>query len=196
MTKKDSAEILYRAIGDIDDMFIHEAMAYKKKKKTIFGMSRASVVLTALVLVVAVSISMRLFSMTDGAPNAPTDSDTPNMSQTLTEMLSDASGRYYESKDEIDLFDKQIKFIYFDGEGYKTIKVYASTSSLKDNFSLDEKEDIPKTAERVWLSLGNGMILSPYLKFSDGNIGYNTLFEYDPEGVPSDTFMHFIYNSI
>ena len=38
---------------------------------------------------------------------------------------------------------------------------------------------------RVWLVCGDGIVLSPYLKNTDGNKGHAVLFDYEAEILPS-----------
>ena len=47
---------------------------------------------------------------------------------------------------------------------------------------------------KVWISCGDGTVISPYLKASAGNIGYGELFNYEPEIIPSKSFNSCVSN--
>ena len=41
--------------------------------------------------------------------------------------------------------------------------------------------------DQVWVTDGKGLVITPYLKESPGNMYFGTLFEYSPEVLPNDT---------
>ena len=48
------------------------------------------------------------------------------------------------------------------------------------------REDSESVEVKVWLSYGDGTVVSPYLKHTRGNTGYGTLFDYSAEVEPSE----------
>ena len=47
-----------------------------------------------------------------------------------------------------------------------------------------------------WICFGDGLVYTPYLKSSDGNIGYGEIFDYEQELEPSKDFAHLIRDII
>ena len=45
---------------------------------------------------------------------------------------------------------------------------------------------------QIWLSFGDGVVVSPYLKNTAGNAGHGTVFDYDPELEMSDDLAEYI----
>jgi hypothetical protein len=50
----------------------------------------------------------------------------------------------------------------------------------------------PKLACRVWMTMGDGTVISPYLKPSPGNVGNAMLFDYDAELLPSEELISYL----
>ncbi len=48
------------------------------------------------------------------------------------------------------------------------------------------------TLSRVYLVVGNGEVLTPYLPTTPGNIGTSTLFDYNAELIPSSSLISFL----
>ena len=100
------------------------------------------------------------------------------------------------SKDKLELLDSTPKLIWqFDGEEYYSVAKIKHTDSLNvitreldspsSNLTAEESEQINV---RVWISYGNGRIISPYLKHTPGNTGMGALFDYSAEVEPSAEF--------
>ena len=96
--------------------------------------------------------------------------------------------------EEIDFFDGTIRLTVQDR---KTGALYVSrplTSNEQASLSRDllaPKERATQEASNeylVWVTLGNGDVLSPYLAHSAGNVGAATLFDYEAEYVPTQEF--------
>ncbi len=194
MSKREKAERLYGAIGELDDIFIHEAIAYKKKRFS-FSVQRLSLVLTAILICVASVFIIRSglieYDKDDGSSDTP-NNGTSEYVLTLDSVLADAEGEYFFSESEIDLFDGSVKFICYDGEKYKAVRVFESPLNIVGAMSFASSQDMPEPKLKVWLCDGNGLVVTPYLKQSQGNIGYNTLFDYIPEGIPSAEFSEYV----
>ena len=47
-------------------------------------------------------------------------------------------------------------------------------------------------AVSVWINYGDGRVVTPYLKDTEGNVGYGTLFDYEPEIVPTKDMSKFV----
>ncbi len=190
MNKREKAQRLYDAMGFIDDILVYEALTYKKQRSS-FSLQRLSVVLTALMLCVISVIVIRSGTLNKDSDNEPNDGPD-SFSLTLEKVLSDAQGEYFAKAEDIDLFDGQSKFVIYDGERYKEIPISASAAKVMQSFSHSGSAYIPDTVLRIWLCDGQGLVISPCLKLSQGNIGYNTLFDYAPEIEPSAAFSEYV----
>ena len=133
----------------------------------------------------------------DVQPDLPSD-DTPAWhTETLDALLVDAKadGRYtmLSSVADIDYF----------GDAH-LLWQYASDETVYQSRALTEREmerlcrfitggdevgsTSPTQIVRVWLVLGNGDVLTPYLPTTPGNIG-TTVFDYEAERIPSDALI-------
>ncbi len=196
MSKREKAERLYNAMGEIDDIFIYEAMIYKKERKFDLRLRRLSLVLGALFLTfVSVLVINSIRNSGIFAPSFDGE-NTVDAPLSFTDILKSASGDIYYDKEQIDLFDGQSKLIYFDGESYKTIVLYENPANVIKKLSVNQTPVIPSDQSKVWISAGDGRVISPYLKLSAGNVGYNVLFDYDPELSPSAEFSQYIQQII
>ena len=195
--KYKKAAYLLDEIGGIDDRYVAEAMAVRKKPK-------AGKVLLLLAACLA-AVSTMLFSIAGavavggiigGAIRDGIVSGRPKPAETLEELLKRKSGAADVIKasdaSEIDFLDgAYLIWQTGDNKGYCLKKL--SDNSLK---LLVEKlggrdvrtGDGTTSDTKVWISCGDGTVISPYLKASAGNVGCRELFDYDPEIVPSKAF--------
>lgn len=219
-----AAEYLFDEIGGIDDSYIAAAQsAGKTKARMPF---RAGLVAAAAVLVMTVTlvIPMGLYvggdkeasddgiydqaigtkPTYDGNQHGPADSaeDVANSTQslyTLDGVLNVSQDSFYVG-DTLDLFDGTPKLLWQASDGV-LCGVNLSAAELEH---LDREsgrgEQIGYTeleAEiQVWISYGNGIVISPYLEDSPGNVGYGELFDYSPEIIPSSAVTGRIKNII
>jgi len=219
-----AAEYLFDEIGGIDDSYIAAAQsAGKAKTRMPF---RAGLVAAAAVLVMTVTlvIPMGLYvrgdkeasddgiydqaigtkPTYDGNQHGPVDSaeDVANSTQslyTLDGVLNVSQDSFYVG-DTLDLFDGTPKLLWQASDGV-LCGVNLSAAELEH---LDREsgrgEQIGYTeleAEiQVWISYGNGIVISPYLEDSPGNVGYGELFDYSPEIIPSSAVTGRIKNII
>ncbi len=217
--KMRSAEKLFDAIGLIDDSIIADASEIvvvsncpQIKKKPTF-MRRYAVSLAAVLLAVVmvsgfvVTNLPNVFEADLSGDNLPEDvGNATNTSQTLDFVLSTAvtnPNAAMLSIDEIDFFDGEVSLIWNygnEGEYHKLTFEAKNTETEIKNCMSKSVEQIPAenaeaTVCKVWVSYGNGEVVSPYLKESAGNIGYATLFDYSPEVVPSESFTDLVSNA-
>ena len=220
--KKNNSIILFNAIGQIDDHFIFEAEAYSPKKsaaswrKIIIATVGITLILT-LLLSIAVGTLMR--SIYDElANNYPSHdaSDSDNNSshtvqeeipQTLSETLigfKTAGVSFASPIGREMLFDGETKLIWrYEGEEeYMVCDVALGDANLIRN-ALEKKEgftpadkDNENGLDGFWICFGDGLVYSPYLETSRGNVGYGTLFDYDCELEPSADFAQMIKKMI
>ena len=211
--KRDSAELLFDAIGMIDDSIIEEAERVREPKSTpSFAGARRVLALAATVALLSVGV-IGAFLIADNADTAPTY-DNDGMSESKDDgeydfylhllTASGTGGAKRLAENEIDLFDGSLSLIWCYGEDDSYYKLSLdSTTSEKQIRNKLSKSNVIMNAERareisyrVWISFGNGEVVSPYLKESKGNVGYGELFEYNPEVEPDSSFTSLVSDAI
>ena len=197
--KMKKAEYLFSELSGIDERLVAEALEVKGKR-TGFG-KRAVVVLVAAALLMSLFVGSFVIGNIVG--DKKQDSVEPVVSDTFEESLADAerSSRVmsYRSTDDIDLFDGAAKIVWSDGDGYNVIRLSGESeqkklySAMNKSFAgakaVGEGDD---TDVLVWISFGDGRVMTPYLRNTVGNVGYGTLFEYEAEIVPTSDMSKFV----
>lgn len=188
--KRNKAEYLFSELSGISDVYINEAMSVRKRRSRFRSpkfLGIAASVAAALVLIILVPTFFLL-------------SDSLKSSGTSFQLsISGVSGETVAEASDIEFFDGEVKLIISEGEGFRTallpgasperiIKLMSSGNLGQLQKSEDGQTEIPK----VWLSLGDGRVISPYLEYSPGNIGAGVLFDYDPEGEPPKKLTEYI----
>lgn len=99
------------------------------------------------------------------------------------------------------LFDGSTKLIwkYSDEESYRVCTISSASDTKSIQRALEHKKDFSEVSEPAvdsidgfWICFGDGLVYTPYLKSSDGNVGYGELFDYEQELEPSKSFATFI----
>ncbi|MBQ8140216.1 MAG: hypothetical protein IJ038_00785 [Clostridia bacterium] len=196
------AEYLFDELGLIDDAIVAQAAEYNKHSSVGVSRFRKTVIAAAAVMVFAMVFTGTLLIGFLRDRLAPRDEGSDDgVSAVYSESLSDAlykaetSGIAEEcTLESVDLFDGTARIIWRrEGGEYYAISLagaekrarltraveaaYSNSESVSDGGSSDEVS--------VWISMGDGSVISPYLKKSDGNVGYGELFSYSPEIIPS-----------
>ena len=227
-----NGELLFDAIGGIDDRFIYEAESYVrvKRKLPLRKLAIAAVSFTLLFsLVLTLIVGNVSKSGEDSAGEdlngnvheeaikpsvtdeikADSEADKENADVSDKPKLTTLSDVFEELRFEITsfpsvdverdvLFDGKAKLIWrYDGEEEYRVCPIAShyESGLIDELyesdtSVDNSDDT-LTCD-VWICFGDGLVYSPYLKLTNGNIGYGELFDYDAEITPGESFTKLI----
>ena len=214
--KHKHAERLFDVIGMIDDSIIAECQepnvsAYKRLGTSLRFRRFVSVCVSLAVICASLSAVLVISKLSNKkADTAPNDNDKgdggvsdQNYGYRFDTALKNAalsSNTEICSLDEIDFFDGEINLIWTDSKSdeYYVLKLNESeeiiNEGLKKGYSQVSADT--STSDRivytVWISYGNGEIVSPELKYSQGNVGYGELFEYSPEVLPSETFVNLI----
>ena len=98
------------------------------------------------------------------------------------------NGDTVEHREDIDLFDGAKIIWQKEGGGeYRVLVVDKDdVSTLKSLTAPSETAVDAEVREisRLWISFGDGTVVTPYLKKSPGNVGYGELFDYEPEVYP------------
>lgn len=203
--QKQKAMYLFRELGNIDDALIADALnpRIQASPRSRVLLLAACLTLSAVLIVSSLSIALRQFNMGDGgmqAPDmgsvgtAPEDWHYPLLEEMLVANRDTAVYETVDNVEELDFFAPDARVVW----------QYADSNSLCVSRPLSENEtdrlldcakdgksvtDAPKDpACRVWILLGNGRVITPYLRLSNGNVGYAELFAYSTEVIPSTSF--------
>lgn len=216
---KDS-ELLLEAIGEIDDRFIFEAESYERRKRSLpFRKLIIAAVALSLVFTFTLSLGIGLMLGTSkdsadndsaGAPNEDHDGADGNIKPgvqpivTLSDTLHSVkfSSEDFSTEFERDmLFDGKTKLIwkYSDEESYRVCTISSNSDAKQLRTQLESKSGFKNVSEPAkdsidgfWVCFGDGLVYTPYLRSSDGNVGYGELFDYEQELEPSKSFATFI----
>ncbi len=205
-----AAEYLFDEIGGIDDSFIAAAQSARpmRARKPL----RVAALAAAAVLVMAMVVALPMNFITngvdkdsnefyggpastkpiDGLGSLPDDDgweDKPSTEQSMLELdgiLGGAPDSFYVGGVP-ELFDGTPRLLWLqDGRLYGVKLTASELKNLRQE--QDRGDQIGDAAEAeimVWISYGNGLVVSPYLEDSPGNVGYGELFDYSPEIIPS-----------
>ena len=204
--KRKKAEYLLDSIGEIDERMIAEAMdikTFQKSKGSFFIRSLAFA--AAAVIVTGLSVSLILSQTLKKGDDVENVGENDiviyqDVSDALAAAQSGNKAECFESPESIELFDGETKIVWQSAEGgkYYTLlldrgKKAALSSALGETYADSKPADSESNSKTlVWISYGDGRIVSPYLKDSAGNVGYGELFEYSPEIMPSENFLKLV----
>lgn len=185
MNKEDKARYLFEQLGDIDDDLLYESsgrplmvISAKQKRK-----KRARTL--ALLLAASVAVSLVMITFSSRVNHAPGDSTPPETNATgsagvrpeeepLSEggehdvlfsgtpcvIVEEASGeRYFYRMDQGDF--EQLRSLTA-----RNVSAPGVTAARKD---------------KIWFTDGRGTVVSPCIRFTEGNVGYGALFDYEDE---------------
>ena len=206
--KKERAERLFRAIGELDDDLIARAYAYRSQsgatarpRLSRVWMVAAALSLSFVLLVSALAVAMR--SLGDNKNDAFPPQEDENaavfaLDQLLLEERDTASYTTLAAEEALPYFDGNVYLVWQYADSRELCMSRALTPSEVDQVkrSLGKGIQVGDTAPavqcRVWVLCGNGEVLSPYLLQSAGNIGSAALFDYEAELIPSDQLINCI----
>ena len=196
-TNAEKTKYLFRAIGEIDDRLVQEAAFYRPQRSVL-----SRVMLIAACLSLSLVLSVGAFLLTDRRDSAkdeatPPASETPaltNLDSLLLDRRDSASYTTVLSAEEIDLFSGEVRVVW----------QYADSDTLCVSRALSDREFATLTAHlgsgtsvgevspalscKVWIALGDGTVVSPYLRSSAGNTD-TALFDYNAEILPDQSFI-------
>lgn len=183
---------LYEEIGGVDERYLQQAAAYRARRNA--PAWRALLIAAALTLVGALLLCTIAASVTIGVlvgilgegeeptPPAP-------MEQMELAMQEAQQTRSPRSADEVEPMLFHQPMLIFSEQGsdvYYTVSL--STSECEQLISLMQSKNRTEFTEQsaqpkyqIWLSFGDGVVVSPYLKNTAGNAGHGAVFDYDPE---------------
>jgi hypothetical protein len=192
---------LYEEIGGVDERYLQQAAAYRARKQA--PAWRALLIAAALVLVGSLLVGTLALSIGVGVVGGmimdelipPTNDQQPPQSEapiySIAEMEKSIAQRQQGiiplEQEKVPLFGGDAQLIWTDGVSGDYYRVSLTRDECNAILSLMQKEqkDIGEHSEQpsyqIWVSLGDGTVISPYLKVNAGNTGHGELFDYDPE---------------
>lgn len=215
MNRKSKTDFLIDAIGEIDEHFLSEAENYIPKERR-HTFRKLAIVGVCIALTLSLMLTLLISTLTrDKAPESdsrPTSSDVaPDVENTeldffvaMSDIREETQGLIGEFERDM-LFDGTARLIWkYNGEtDYRTCSLsLAQSDAIKRSMqSQKDFEEVGTVApasdlEGFWICFGDGLVYSPCLKNSNGNVGYGTLFDYDAELIPSEEFTSLISNAI
>lgn len=216
--KRICAEKLFDEIGLIDDRFITEAATPYVRARGFRALRAIAIAAAAVTLAVTMTLGALVVGMmalggqkdADGMKGETMyDEDMENSLNgvsTLSEKLEgmrDKTASLKTDRTDIELFDGTPKVIwkYADEETYRVRSITDSelntlTVRLNENKGEKIKGDTEGELEGLWISTGDGKVISPYLEQTAGNVGYGEIFEYEPEYEPSEDFSEYLCDVI
>lgn len=203
------ADYLLDELGYIDDVFLAETINWDKSAHAAPRKRSVRVLLAAasLVLVLAVGAAglvtmLRRFAnpepnVGDGwSPGRDGDAQMQleELDQLLRECVSGASFTRC-TDDNLNFFDGTVRLVIEDRATEALFVSRPLNSSEQSAVSEDSRasgvllsEDGAESAYRIWVTLGDGSVVSPCLTSSAGNIGAAVLFDYSSERIPTQDF--------
>ncbi len=199
----DKAFALYCAVGMINDNIVAECQSprYLKRRAIKRGAWITAAVAACLALVVSVAalntglLAMILVPQFGGESSTPgTDLDAVQPSALATALKEAELYAQRFDKNELSNYRAGKALIWQSeqsGELY-TLPINGYEQTYKLELLLEKKgaevsaEEAAHISTRLWVSLGDGRVVTPYLKESVGNVGYGTIFDYTAELAPDD----------
>lgn len=185
---------LYEEIGGVSERYLQEASNYRAKRRS--GFWRVALIAAAIMLSLAVVLSTLAFSvglilvdfLRTEQPDPPEQQPEYNTVAAMESVLLKRQGSLpVHSDGELGYFDGDYKLIWSESDSDQYYSVRLSKNELGQLLYLMQKPraDFTESSEQptlqIWICLGDGIVISPYLKNTAGNTGHGEVFHYDPE---------------
>ena len=207
------AAYLFDEIGNIDDRFVAEAETPYERQSRSHGMRRFAILAVSLSLALTATLGIfvgsRLLGSKKNDASRPENDNEAVVTDIVAghstsagglsarlESMRDKTEHCRTEAEQIDLLSSEPSLIlkYAEEENYRVCPI---THEQRDRLlrEMNQNAGTPvspdgatATAVKVWIVTGDGTVLSPCLEQTDGNVGYGTLFDYEPELEPSQAF--------
>ena len=194
--KMNKAAFLFDEIGNIGDVYLQEALTYRKRRISAQPWIAAVACILVVVLVGGALWNSPLFD------NIAGESDKVENPETVTPATLDAF--LTENRATLNCTKISAGEVDYFGSAYLVLQ-YEEDETLWRSRDLTKGEvdrildllgkgdevgtSSPELLCRVWLVCEDGTVLSPYLKDTDGNRGHAVLFDYEAEILPSSSLI-------
>ena len=196
--KMNKAALLLEELGEIGDVYLQEAMTYRKRRVNARPWIAAAACILVAVLVGGTLLRSPALDNIFGGFNKA-ENQQQSAPATLDSFLTENRGTIHctaVSEDEIDYFGSTYLVLQYEGDETLWRSRDLTQREVDRIFDLlgkgDEVGSDSSSLElncRVWLVCEDGTVLSPYLKNTDGNKGYAVLFDYEAEILPSSSLI-------
>lgn len=194
--KMKKAAFLLDEIGNVSDVYLQEALAYKKSRWNARPWIAAVACILAVVIVGGGLLSSPLLkNVFDGSnkaeqPQAATPATLDSFLSANRETLSCTK----IAAEEVSYFGSTYLVLQYEGdETLWRSRNLTAREVERINELLGKGDSVgansPDLLCRVWLVCEDGTVLSPYLKNTDGNKGHAVLFDYEAEILPSSSLI-------
>ena len=191
---------LYEEIGYVDERYLQEAATYRARKKT--SAWKPLLLAAAIMLSVTLLLGTLAAGTVIGVIWTILDSNEPEQPAPLMpmEQMEQAMAQNQlrpQSADELNFFGGAA-LIWREQGSDEYYSVMLSRSECERMVYLMQTGRREYTAQsdeptyQVWLSFGDGVVVSPYLKNTAGNTAHGQVFDYDPELEMSDDLAEYI----
>ena len=199
-TKYQKATALFLAIGTVEDRYLAEALAPRIKRQPMRRalLIAACLTLSTVVLLGVLLIALQNRSLPDGSTQPPienpqTQPTTPTNPLDLL-LVNHSTEQNALEEDALDFFSKNARVVwrYADSPTLYTSRALSDgelerlLNRLKTAKPTEESDTKPSC--EVWILLGDGSVISPYLHTSPGNTAAAELFDYNVEVIPDADF--------
>lgn len=203
---------LYEEIGGVSERYLQQAASYRARRKNpawrVVLIAAALMLVGALLLgTLAMSLGIILLDrlLDNDEPEQGTDTETPVLSE-LAQMESTLTERQAQMQplqaEELALFRGYYTLIWREigSDEYYSVRLSKTEMShmlyLMQESRTEISENSEQPAVQIWLCMGDGLVISPYLKNSSGNAGHGEVFDYDPELELSDELAEYIADCV
>ncbi len=191
--KMNKAAFLFDEIGNIGDLYLQEALAYRKKRVNLRPWIAAAACLLVVVLVGGLLRSPVLDNIF-GGEKAENETQAPVTLDAFLDANRATLNCTEVQENEIDYFGSTYLILQYEGDETFYRSRNLTEREVDRILGLLGKGDEVGTSSpallcRVWLVCEDGTVLSPYLKNTDGNKGHAVLFDYEAEILPSSSLI-------
>lgn len=205
------AQQLFDAIGGIDDRFLAEAIAAQKKRRRAGYLLRVLAVAASLALVVGIGLAggrlLRGFFFPKRDPSPSQGHTSPSDFSALLLACAE-SDAFREQSAALPLAADGDMRIVVGARGSDRFMVSRALTAAERTVVLHETESAKRqsvylptgesgeTQYRIWVVDARGAVWSPALTYSGGNVTCGTVYDYDPERLPSEAFQNLLSDLI
>lgn len=179
---------LYEEIGGVEERYLQEAAYYYVRKKP--ASLRVLMIAAAVTVAGAILLCTLAASVSVGVIGSMIRDEIQASKTPLAQMekAMDRSQRTLDPRprDQLRIFGTpRLIWSEIGSEEYYSIEL--SNNECRDLVQLMKKSRSTYTDQsevpeyQIWLSFGDGVVVSPYLKNTAGNAGHGEVFDYDPE---------------
>ena len=194
--KMKKAAFLLDEIDNVSDVYLQEALSYRKQSALTRPWIAAVACILAVVLVgggLLYSPVVDLFNKFDKAESPQEEQPVATLDGFLVANRT-ALNCTVLAADEIDYFGSTYLVLQYEGdETLQRSRNLTAREVERINSLLGSGEAVgtssPELLCRVWLVCEDGTVLSPYLKNTEGNKGHAVLFDYEAEILPSSSLI-------